>query len=160
MNFKCYPLRLSAMDRRVLLWLREPTKMVSGNLCPFTPTCLIERAIMENWDNAYYSGFKWTSTCSVICTRFASNLSHYAAFMKETAFLKTCLRFGVNGASKLNIPAFDLFLRDHAWFIFHLEHLPHIYLSLSIIAHKSLTVISGIILLQCSRNWISAGYSD
>ena len=92
---------------------------------------------MENWNTAFYWGFKWTSTCSVICTKFASNLSQYAAFMKETASLKTCLRFGVNGASKLNILAFDLFMRNQAWLCFHLEHLPRIYLPLSIIVHKS-----------------------
>ena len=43
---------------------------------------------MENWNTAFYSGFKLTSTCSVICTTFASSLSQYAAYMKETAFLK------------------------------------------------------------------------
>ena len=92
-----------------------------------------------------------------VCKQLKSVRSLYEG---NNLFKNMFIRFGVNGASKLNIPAFDLFLRDHAWFIFHLEHLPRIYLSLSIIAHKSLTAISGIILLQCSRNWISTGYSD
>ena len=92
-----------------------------------------------------------------VCKQLKSVRSLYEG---NNLFKNMFIRFGVNGASKLNIPAFDLFLRDHAWFIFHLEHLPRIYLSLSIIARKSLTAISGIILLQCSRNWISTGYSD
>lgn len=92
-----------------------------------------------------------------VCKQLKSVRSLYEG---NSLFKNMFIRFGVNGASKLNIPAFGLFLRDHAWFIFHLEHLPRIYLSLSIMAHKSLTVICGIILLQCSRNWISTGYSD
>ena len=38
----------------------------------------------ENRNAGFHTVFKWNSTCFVICTKFAINLSQEAVFMKET----------------------------------------------------------------------------
>ena len=45
---------------------------------------------MENWNTGFHTGIKCNSTCFVICTKFAINLSQLAAFMEERKF-KPCL---------------------------------------------------------------------
>ena len=59
---------------------------------------------MENWNTGFPTGFKWKSTCFVICTKFTNQFRSVSSFYGGKK-LKPCLNkaatflsFGVNGA--------------------------------------------------------------